>query len=212
MTRMNCYISSGPLVETNQETHSESNMAGQGTAGITQLLKQAQAGDKESLDELLPLVYQELRQLASKHLSNERPNHTLQATALVHETYLRLIDQHSVDWSNRAHFFSIAAEMMRRILVNHAINRRAQKRGSGETLLALEQVVSFPDKTNVDVVLLDDALTRLAEFDPVQARVVELRFFGGLTNEEVAEVLNVSESTTTRDFRAAKAWLATQLR
>ncbi len=212
MTRMNCYISNARTVETNPGTHSESNMAGQGTEGITQLLKHAQAGDKRSLDELLPLVYQELRQLASRQLSSERPNHTLQATALVHETYLRLIDQHSVDWSNRAHFFSIAAEMMRRILVNHAINRRAQKRGSGETLLALDEVVSFPDKTNVDVVLLDDALTRLAEFDPVQARVVELRFFGGLTNEEVAEVLNVSESTTTRDFRAAKAWLATQLR
>jgi RNA polymerase sigma-70 factor, ECF subfamily len=180
--------------------------------GVTLLLKQAQSGDRQSLDELLPVVYQELRQLASSHLSKERPNHTLQPTALVHETYLRLIDQHSVDWRNRAHFFSIAAEMMRRILVNHAVNRNAQKRGSGETLLSLDEALHFSDRQSLDVVVLDEALKRLEQFDPMQARVVELRFFAGLTNEEVAEVLNVSESTTTRDFRAAKAWLATQLK
>jgi RNA polymerase sigma-70 factor, ECF subfamily len=188
------------------------NMVEPSQQGVTRLLKQAQSGDKSSLDELLPVVYQELRQLASSQLSKERPNHTLQPTALVHETYLRLIDQHSVDWRNRAHFFSIAAEMMRRILVNHAVNRNAQKRGSGETLLSLDEALHFSDKQSLDVVVLDEALTRLAEFDPMQARVVELRFFAGLTNEEVAEVLNVSESTTTRDFRAAKAWLATQLK
>ena len=136
---------------------------------------------------------------------------TLDATALVHEAYLRLIDQHSVDWSNRAHFFSIAAEMMRRILVNHAINRRAQKRGAGETLLSIDEVIRFPNKQNLDLVALDDALNRLAEFDELQARIVELRFFAGLTNEEVAEVLAVSESTVKREWRSAKAWLAAQL-
>lgn len=178
---------------------------------LTQLLQQAQVGDRAALDELLPLVYQELRRIASRQLANERANHTLQATALVHEAYLRLIDQHSVDWRNRAHFFSIAAEMMRRILVNHAVNRQAQKRGAGETLLSIDEIISFPNKQNLDLVLLDAALNRLAEFDPQQARIVELRFFAGLTNEEVAEVLGVSDSTVKREWRSAKAWLAAQL-
>src|SRR3977135_4121001 len=113
---------------------------------VTSLLQQAQAGDRTALDELLPLVYQELKRIASRQLASERAGHTLQATAVVHESYLRLIDQHSVDWSNRAHFFSIAAEMMRRILVNHAINRWAQKRGAGETLLSIDEVIRFPNK------------------------------------------------------------------
>lgn len=178
---------------------------------VTRLLHQAQVGDRAALDELLPLVYRELRQVASRQLAHERPDHTLQATALVHEVYLRLIDQHSVDWRNRAHFFSIAAELMRRILVNHAVSRRAQKRGAGDTLLSLEEVLSFPNRQSVDLVLLDEVLNRLAEFAPVQARIVELRFFAGLTNEEVAEVLGVSDSTVKREWRSAKAWLAAQL-
>src|ERR671921_664008 len=167
--------------------------------GLTRLLREAQAGDRAALDELLPLVYRELRQLAARHLAQERPGHTLQATALVHEVYLRLIDQHSVDWRNRAHFFGIAAEMMRRILVNHALGRRAQKRGSGETLLSLDEVVSFPNRQDVDLILLDEALNRLAEVDPLQARIVEMRFFGGLTVEEVAEVLGASDSEVKRE-------------
>jgi len=179
--------------------------------GVTTLLRQAHAGDRAALDELLPLVYRELRQVASRQLAHERPDHTLQATALVHEVYLRLIDQHSVDWRNRAHFFSIAAELMRRILVNHAVGRRAQKRGAGETLLSLEEVLSFPDRQSVELVLLDEVLNRLAEFAPVQARIVEMRFFAGLTNEEVAEVLGISDSTVKREWRSAKAWLAAQL-
>jgi RNA polymerase sigma factor (TIGR02999 family) len=182
------------------------------TQGVTRLLREAQAGDRAALDELLPLVYQELRQIAARHFSQERPGHTLQATALVHEVYLRLIDQHSVDWRNRAHFFSIAAEMMRRILVNHAVSRRAQKRGAGETLLSLDEVISFPNRQDVDLILLDEALGRLAEFDPSQARIVELRFFGGLTVEEVAQVLGVSDSEVKREWRSAKAWLTTQLK
>lgn len=157
------------------------------------------------------MVYKELKRIAARQLANERSNHTLQATALVHEAYLRLIDQHSVDWNNRAHFFSIAAEMMRRILVNHAISRKAQKRGEGETLLSLDQALHIPNKQNVDLLLLDEALQRLAEFDPTQAHIVEMRFFAGLTNEEVAAVLGVSDSTVKREWRSAKAWLAAQI-
>lgn len=178
---------------------------------ITQLLQDAQDGDKAALDALLPLVYDELKRVASRQLASERGNHTLQATALVHEAYIRLIEQHSVDWRNRAHFFSIAAEMMRRILVNYAINRNAKKRGEGETLLSIDEVLSFPNKQNVDLVLLDEALNKLSELDELQARIVEMRFFAGLTIEEIAEVLLISESTVKREWRSAKAWLSTQI-
>lgn len=181
------------------------------TQGVTGLLRQAQAGDRAALDELLPLVYRELKGIAARQLAGERPGHTLQATALVNEAYLRLVDQHSVDWRNRAHFFSIAAETMRRVLVNHAISRRAEKRGAGATLLALDEAVSFPERREVDLILLDDALTRLADLDRVQARIVEMKFFAGLSNEEVAEVLGKSDSTVKREWRSAKAWLAAQL-
>jgi RNA polymerase sigma factor (TIGR02999 family) len=179
--------------------------------GVTGLLKEAQAGDRAALDELLPLVYRELKSIASRQLAGERPGHTLQATALVNEAYLRLVDQHSVDWRNRAHFFSIAAETMRRVLVNHAVSRRSEKRGSGATLLALDAAAGFPARREVDLVLLDEALTRLGELDRGQARVVEMKFFAGLSNEEVAEVLGTSESTVKREWRSAKAWLAAQL-
>jgi RNA polymerase sigma factor (TIGR02999 family) len=179
--------------------------------GVTGLLKEAQAGDRAALDELLPLVYRELKGIAARQLAGERPNHTLQATALVNEAYLRLVDQHSVDWRNRAHFFSIAAETMRRVLVNHAVSRRAGKRGAGATLLALDDAAGLPDRREVDLILLDEALTRLAEFDAVQARIVEMKFFAGLSNEEVAEVTGTSESTVKREWRSAKAWLAAQL-
>jgi RNA polymerase sigma-70 factor (ECF subfamily) len=179
--------------------------------GATGLLRQAQAGDRAALDELLPLVYRELKGIAARQLAGERPGHTLQATPLVNEAYLRLVDQHSVDWRNRAHFFSIAAETMRRVLVNHAISRRAEKRGAGATVLALDEAAGFPERRDVDLVLLDEALTRLADLDSVQARIVEMKFFAGLSNEEVAEVLSTSESTVKREWRSAKAWLATQL-
>ena len=159
----------------------------------------------------MPLVYRELKKIAARQLAAERPGHTLQATALVNEAYLRLVDQHSVDWRNRAHFFSIAAETMRRILVNHARSRRAEKRGAGATLLPLDEVTSFSDRREVDLILLDEALTRLAALDSVQARIVEMKFFAGLSNEEVAEVLSTSESTVKREWRSARAWLAAQL-
>jgi RNA polymerase sigma factor (TIGR02999 family) len=179
---------------------------------FTKLLNRAQAGDKQSLDRLLPIVYQELRRVAANQLQNERGSHTLQATALVHEAYLRLLEQREVDWRNRAHFFSIAAEMMRRILVNYAVHRKAQKRGDGATHVSLEDAVSFGEPVaDLDVVLLNDALERLAAFDAAQARIVELRFFGGLTIEEVAEVMGISESAVKREWRMAKSWLKTQI-
>lgn len=186
-------------------------MSEKSSNSVTILFQRAQEGDPSALNEVLPLVYRELKRIASRQLANERANHTLQATALVHEAYLRLIDQHSVDWNNRLHFFSIAAEMMRRILVNHAVSRRAQKRGDGETLLSLDQAIHLPNKQNLNLVQLDEVLKRLAELDPAQARIVELRFFAGLTNEEVAEVLGISDSTVKREWRSAKAWLAAQL-
>lgn len=178
---------------------------------VTQLLKKARNGDRESLDRLLPLIYDELRRVAANQLHRERADHTLQATALVHEAYLRLLDQREVDWQNRAHFFSIAAEMMRRILVNHAVQRNAQKRGDGATRLSLDEAISLPDEKDFDLISLDEALKQLAEYDPTQARIVELRFFGGLTIEETAEVLGISDSTVKREWRMAKAWLKTQL-
>jgi len=178
---------------------------------VTQLLKKAQNGDRESLDELLPLIYDELRRVAASQLQKERSDHTLQATALVHEAYLRLLEQREVDWQNRAHFFSIAAEMMRRILVNYAVQRNAQKRGDGAARLSLDEAVSFSDEKDFDLVALDDALKQLAEYDETQARIVELRFFGGLTIEETAEVLQISDSTVKREWRMAKAWLKTKL-
>ena len=176
-------------------------------AGITQLLEQASAGDQTALDALLPLVYQELRRLADHYLRQERPDHTLQATALVHEAYLRLVGQTSINWQNRAHFFSVAAQVMRHILVDHARAHTAQKRGGGLTKLSLDEAVSFFNQRDVNLVALDEALTELAQLDPQQARIVELRFFGGLALEEVAEVLKITPGKVRYDWRIAKAWL-----
>jgi RNA polymerase sigma factor (TIGR02999 family) len=164
------------------------------------------AGDRAALDRLLPLVYDELRQIAARHLERERPDHTLQPTALVHEAYFRLIDQRQVDWRNRAQFLGLAAEMMRRILVNHARERAALKRGGGLQKVALTEALNQPGP-EVDIRELDDSLRRLAEQDPRKAQIVELRFFGGLTNDEAAEVLRVSPATAERDWKFARAWL-----
>src|SRR6185369_12519851 len=157
--------------------------------GVTQLLAAWSAGDKSALDELIPAVYDELRRLAKNYLSRERPDHTLQTTALVHEAYLRLVDQNAVNWQNRAQFFGIAAQMMRRILINHAKERQAQKRQGSATKVSLDEAVSFFEKREVDLMALDEALNTLAVLDPKQTQIVELRFFGGLTIEEVSEVL-----------------------
>ncbi len=178
---------------------------------FTLRLTEATDGARGGLDELLPLVYDELKKLAVYKLSRERPDHTLQATALVHEVYLRLVDQHSVDWRNRAQFFAIASEMMRRILVNYAESHNARKRGDGKTLISLDEAGEPAADAEVDLIFLDSALRELAGFDEVQARIVELKFFGGLTNEEAAEVLGVSDSTVKREWRMARAWLAAKL-
>jgi RNA polymerase sigma factor (TIGR02999 family) len=182
------------------------------SASITKMLNQYQSGDRKVLDELFPVVYDELRRLARSRLQGERSDHTLQPTALVHEAYLRLIEQHSTNWQNRAHFFGLAAEMMRRILVNHAVKRNAEKRFGSQTKIALDDAIDVLAEREVDLVALNDALDKLAEFDAQQAKIIELRFFAGLKIEEVAEVLGVSESTVKREWRVAKAWLHDRLK
>jgi len=177
---------------------------------ITQLLVEWSHGNQQALDRLTPLVYDELRQMARTYLRLERPDHTLQATALVHEAYLRLIDQHSVSWQNRAHFFGIASQMMRRILVNHALTRAAEKRGGGEKI-ALNEAIEFAQQSDIDLIALDEALQELERLDPQQTRIVELRFFGGLSIEETAAALGVSPATVKRDWSTARLWLRRKL-
>jgi len=179
---------------------------------VTDLLVAWGGGDRAALDELMPIVDSELRRLAKGYLARERRNHTLQTTALVNEAYLQLVDQRRVRWQNRAHFFGVAARVMRRILVGHARARRAGKRGHGVVPLSLEQVDAVKAKAPVDLLGLDEALDRLAEIDPRQGRLVELRFFGGLSIEETAEVLDVSPATVGREWAMAKAWLYDELR
>jgi RNA polymerase sigma factor (TIGR02999 family) len=179
--------------------------------GVTQLLAGARRGDQAALDALLPLVYQELRRLAGHYLRGERSDHTLQATALVHEAYLRLVGQTEIDWQNRAHFFSVAAQVMRHILVDHARGRNAGKRGGGAVRLSLDEAVSFFEERDVSLVALDEALRELEKLDPQQSRIVELRFFGGLNTEQIAEVLKVSTDAVRYDWRMAKAWLHREL-
>ena len=178
---------------------------------VTRLLIKLTDGDGDVLGELLPLVYDELRRLAAGYLRRERPGHTLQPTALVHEAYLRMVDQSQVRWQNRAHFLGVAAQMMRRILVDHARGQRAEKRGGDFQKLSLDENIDVSGERAADLVALDEALERLAEFDPQKARVVELRFFGGLSVEETAEVLGVSAPTVKRQWRMAKAWLYGQV-
>ena len=178
--------------------------------GVTELLIAYGEGDKAALDELMPFVYDELRRLAQHYLSRERPDHTLQTTALVHEAYLRLVDQKSVNWQNRAQFFGIAARMMRRILINHAQDRNAKKRLGYATRVSLDDAVKKKKKRELDLVALDEVLNELAVLDPQQTQIVELRFFGGLTIEEVSEVLEISPTTTKREWDSAKLWLRRQ--
>jgi RNA polymerase sigma-70 factor, ECF subfamily len=173
---------------------------------VTRLLVDWGDGDKAALDELIPLVYDELRRLAARYMRRESQGHTLQTSALVNEAYLRLIDQKSVQWQNRAHFFGVAAQLMRRILVDHARSRLRAKRGGGAQMVSLaEQAVM--SKEVAEVIVIDEALKGLAEMDPRKSQIVEMKFFGGLTNEEVAEVLKVTSRTVEREWRKAKAWL-----
>ena len=178
---------------------------------VTRLLIRLTEGEGAVLDDLLPLVYAELRRLAASYLRRERAGHTLQPTALVHEAYLRLIDQTQVHWQNRAHFFGVAAQMMRRILVDHARSQQAEKRGGDYQKLSLDENIDVSGERAADLVALDEALERLAEIDPAKSRVVELRFFGGLSVEETAQVLGVSAPTVKRQWRMAKAWLYGQV-
>ncbi len=178
-----------------------------GQANITQVLRELSDGQESAPARLMPLVYDELRKLAQGYLRGERSDHTLQATALVHEAYIRLVDWENVTWQNRAHFFALAAQIMRRILVDHAREHQAQKRGGEWTKLSLEGAMSLPQQKEVDVVALDDALQELERMDRTQSRIVELRFFGGLTIEETAEALRISPATVKREWVLAKAWL-----
>jgi RNA polymerase sigma-70 factor (ECF subfamily) len=178
---------------------------------VTRLLVRLTDGDRGVLDELLPVVYGELRKLASSYLRRERVGHTLQPTALVHEAYMRLVDQTQVQWQNRAHFFGVAAQMMRRILVDHARAHEAEKRGGEFQKLSLDENIDVSGERDVNLVALDDALNLLAEVDPQKSKIVELRFFGGLSVEETAEVLGVSAPTVKRQWRMAKAWLYGQV-
>ena len=179
---------------------------------VTQLLRAWRQGDAAALDRLVPVVYQKLRRLARHYMAGQRPGHTLQATALVNEAYMRLVDCEQVNWKDRAHFFAISARMMRRVLVEFARARQYQKRGAGARKTSLDEGVIASPQRGQDLVALDDALQALAAEYPRQAQVVELRFFGGLSVEETAEVLHVSAITVMRDWQLAKVWLARELK
>jgi RNA polymerase sigma factor (TIGR02999 family) len=178
---------------------------------ITQLLAEWREGNQSALDELYPLVYEELHRLARRYMSRERKGHTLQATALINEAYVRLVDQRNVHWANRSHFFAISAQIMRRILIDHARRHAYAKRGGGAQQVSLDEVATVALELSSELVRLDEALKSLAEMDPRRSQVVELRYFGGLNNEEIAGVLKVSENTVTRDWNMARAWLYQQL-
>lgn len=180
-------------------------------AEVTQLLQQWSNGHEEALDRLLPQVHDELRRLAASYLRRERPDHTLQPTALVNEAFLKLVDQRAARWQNRAHFFGIAAQAMRRILVDYARAHAADKRGGAMRKVPLEDAGLAGPAVDVDLLALDEALTRLAALDRQQSRIVELRYFGGLTMEETAEVMRISPATVGREWRVAKAWLSAEL-
>jgi RNA polymerase sigma factor (TIGR02999 family) len=184
----------------------------QSSDGITKLLIDWSQGDQAALEKLMPLVYDELRRLASNYLRRERAGHTLQPTALVNEAYLKLVDQRHARWQNRAHFFGISAQLMRRILVDHARQHQAAKRGGSQqqrlSITSAERVVKQPQ---IDLLALNEALDELALIDPQQAQIVELKFFGGLSIEETAEVLGISHATVERDWKVARAWLRRQL-
>ena len=178
-----------------------------GAGAVSQLLRAWAGGDVKARDELVPLVYHELRKRASGYLRHERPDHTLQATALVHEAFLRLAGQDRVAWQNRGHFYAVAAQMMRRILVDHAREHRAAKRPGAQIRVDLDDQIPAPALPSCDVLMLDEALSELSAMDARQGRIVELRYFGGLSEQEVADALSVSRTTVTREWKRARAWL-----
>ena len=178
-----------------------------GAPAVTALLQEWSRGDRGALEQLTPIVYEELRRIAAGYMRHERPGHTLQPTALVNEAYVRLIGQKRVSWQNRAHFFGIAAELMRRVLIDHARRRQADKRGAGRLRVSTDVELADGSSLDFDMLAIDGALSRLERLDAPQARIVELRFFGGLTVEETAKVAGVSTATVKREWRRARAWL-----
>jgi len=178
---------------------------------VTQMLVSLEEGDASAAKRLFPVVYDDLRDLASRYLNDERKGHTLQPTALVHEAYMRLVDQTRVDWQGRTHFFAVGAQAMRRILVDHARKRRADKRGGGLQRITLDEQMAVEWRRKEDLLALDDALIKLAELDPRQARMVELRFFSGLKVDEVAEVLKMSKRSVEREWTMVRSWLRREL-
>lgn len=179
---------------------------------ISRILQQWSDGGKEASDKLMPLVYDELRRQASRYMRRERIGHTLQTTALIHEAYLKLIDQRDVNWQNRAHFFGVAAQAMKRILVDYAKSRHREKRGGEAENMPLDEArFVISDGKSVDLIELDEALTRFAEFDPQQAKIVELKYFAGMKIEEIAEALRLSPATVKREWNSAKAWLHSEI-
>ena len=186
-------------------------MAASSSPQVTQLLLAWRQGDDAALERLIPVVYQELRRLARRYMAGQRPFHTLQPTALVNEVYMRLVDCQVVNWQNRAHFFAVSGNLMRRVLVDHARSKQYQKRGGGAVKVSLDEGLVPVGQPGRDLIALDDALNALAQLDARKSKVVELRFFGGLTTQETAEVLNVSQDTVVRDWRFAKAWLQNEM-
>jgi RNA polymerase sigma-70 factor, ECF subfamily len=186
-------------------------MATRSSEGITQLLEKWSNGDEKALDQLMPLVYPELRRIAGSYLRRERKEHTLQPTALVNELFLRFFDQNSMSWQNRAQFFGVAAQLMRRILVDHARHHYSAKVGGNRMAVSLKDIAAFGAEPDADLLALHDVLKRLEELDPDQGRIVELRFFGGLTIKETAEVMHISHATVEREWRMAKAFLKREL-
>jgi len=178
---------------------------------VTALLRKWTSGDKAAIDQLTPLIYGELRRLAHRHLRRERRDHTLQSTALVHEAWLRLVDQKQAKWQDRAHFFAVSAQMMRRILVDHARAQQRDKRGGGAQVLALDEAIGLPRQRSLELIALDDALHDLARLDARQSQVIELRFFAGLSIDETAEALGISKATANRDWITGRAWLLREL-
>jgi RNA polymerase sigma factor (TIGR02999 family) len=181
------------------------------TQEVSQLLRAWSGGDQAACDQLMPLVYDELRQMAKRYMNRENPGHTLQTTALIHEAYLKLVEQKDAHWQNRAHFFGVAAKAMRHILVDYARTKHAAKRGGEKLLVSLDEAATVAAERAAEVVALDDALTSLATVDARKCQVVEMRYFGGLTVEETAAVLQVSPETVARDWRLARAWLLHEL-
>ena len=186
-------------------------MLSEPSTNVTQMLLDWRSGDEKALKQLMPLVYDELRRLASRYMKSERRGHTLQATALVNEAYIRLVDM-KVSWQDRAHFFAVAARLMRRLLVDHARAHHRAKREGDVAKVSLDDAIEVSCNPTSDVIAVDEALTRLAEFDPRKSAILELRYFGGLNNDEVAEALGVSRATVQRDLRLAKAWLNRELK